>query len=107
MTVGLRSFQNSGVSGFGLSTETDVAELNKALEAGFQIGAGKTGGSALRVESLEASLKVLTYSASHIRFWKKIPKTPAYSTVEEYNQLTDYGGQQSPFVLEGELPQAT
>lgn len=110
MTVGLRSFQNpqSGVhSGFGSGSENDIAELSKALEAGFQIGAGRTGGSALRVESLESSLKVLTYTASHIKFWKKIPKSPAYSTVEEYNQLTDYGGQQSPFVQEGELPQAT
>ncbi len=109
MTVGLRAFQssNTGMSGFGVGNEADVSELSKALEAGFQVGAGKTGGSALRVESLDASLKVLTYTSSHIKFWKKIPKSPAYSTVEEYNQLTDYGGSQNPFVQEGELPQAT
>lgn len=109
MTVGLRAFQSSqaGMSGFGVGSERDIAELSKALEAGFQVGAGKTGGSALRVESLEASLKVLTYTSSHIRFWKKIPKSPAYSTVEEYNQLSQYGGSQNPFVQEGELPQAT
>lgn len=110
MTVGLKSFQNAqsgGISGFGVGSENDINELSKALEAGFQIGAGRTGGSALRVESLEASLKVLTYTASHIKFWKKIPKSPAYSTVEEYNQLSAYGGLQSPFVQEGELPQAT
>lgn len=109
MTVGLKSFQNStsGMSGFGAGTDADIAELSKALEAGYQTGAGKTGGSALRVESLEASLKVLTYTSSHIKFWKKIPKSPAYSTVEEYNQLINYGGTQNPFVQEGELPQAT
>jgi len=109
MTVGLRAFQssNTGMSGFGVGSEADISELNKALEAGFQVGAGKTGGSALRVESLDSSLKVLTWSSSHIRFWKKIPKSPAYSTVEEYNQLTTYGGSQNPFVQEGELPQAT
>lgn len=109
MTVGLRAFQSSqtGMSGFGVGSEQDIQELSKALEAGFQVGAGKTGGSALRVESLEASLKVLTYTSSHIKFWKKVPKSPAYSTVEEYNQLTNYGGNQSPFVQEGELPQAT
>lgn len=108
MTVGLRSFQQGSIgSGFGVGSEADIAELSKALEAGYQIGAGKTGGSALRVESLEASLKVLTYSSSHVKFWKKIFKTPAYSTVEEYNQLTDYGGEASPFVQEGELPQAS
>lgn len=109
MTIGLNAFQSSssGMSGFGVGNPSDVAELSKALEAGFQVGAGKTGGSALRVESLEQSLKVLTWSSSHIKFWKKIPKSPAYSTVEEYNQLTTYGGDQSPFVQEGELPQAT
>lgn len=107
MSVGLKSFQQNGWSGFGAGTEQEIAELSKALEAGFQVGAGQTGGSALRVESLESSLKVLTYTASHIKFWKKIPKSPAYSTVEEYNQLTQYGGQQAPFVQEGELPQAT
>lgn len=109
MTIGLSSFQNStsGMSGFGAGTDQEIAELSKALEAGYQTGAGKTGGSALRVESLEASLKVLTYTSSHIKLWKKIPKSPAYSTVEEYNQLINYGGNQNPFVQEGELPQAT
>jgi hypothetical protein len=63
--------------------------LAKALEAGYAI-TNQTGGSALRVESLEGSLKVLTHTAHHIKFWKKIPKSPAYSTVEEYNQLVDY-----------------
>ena len=107
--TGLRAFQGTqnGYAGFGIGSQQDIEELSKALEAGFQIGAGRTGGSALRVESLEASLKVLTYTSSHIRFWKKIPKTPAYSTVEEFNQLSDYGGQQNPFLQEGELPQAT
>ena len=108
MTVGLSSFQNStaGMSGFGIGSQQEVAELQKALEAGYQL-TNQTGGSALRVESLEASLKVLTYTSSHIKLWKKIPKSPAYSTVEEYNQLTTYGGNQSPFLQEGELPQAT
>tara|TARA_R100001244_G_scaffold53662_1_gene46566 strand:- start:7638 stop:9095 length:1458 start_codon:yes stop_codon:yes gene_type:complete len=105
MTIGLNAFQgsNNGLSGFGVGSESDIAELSKALEAGYQVSS-QTGGSALRVESLEASLKVLTYSASHIKFWKKVPKSPAYSTVEEYNQLSDYGGQNSPFLQEGELP---
>lgn len=108
MTVGLRAFQaGTAGSGFGAGNESDIQELAKALEAGYQQGAGKTGGSALRVESLEASLKVLTYTSSHVKFWKKMPKSPAYSTVEEYNQLTDYGGDASPFTQEGELPQAT
>ena len=94
-------------NGFAGEGNQDLQLLNKALEAGYQTGASKTGGSALRVESLEASLKVLTYTTAHIKFWKKIPKSPAFSTVEEYNQLSSYGGNQSPFVQEGELPQST
>jgi hypothetical protein len=107
MTIGLNDFRNQAYSGYGASTQAEADGLSKALEAGFQQGPGQTGGSALRVESLESSLKVVTYTSSHIKFWKKIPKSPAYSTVEEYNQLTDYGANQNPFVQEGELPQAT
>jgi len=106
--IGLQAFsKNNGYNGPGTATAGEIEELAKALEAGYQVGAGKTGGSALRVESLEASLKVLTFTSSHIKLWKKIPKSPAYSTVEEYNQLTDYGGQATPWVQEGELPQAS
>lgn len=109
MTIGLREFQNSttGENGFGAGTESQIAELSKALEAGYQVGAGKTGGSALRVESLESSLKVVTYTSSHIKLWKRMPKSPAFSTVEEYNQLSSYGGEQSPFLQEAETPQAS
>lgn len=91
------------INGFGTDTQSNVQELSKALEAGYQL-TSQTGGSALRVESLEGSLKVVTYTANHIKFWKKIPKSPAYSTVEEYNQLTDYGSNANAFVREGELP---
>lgn len=106
--IGLSAFHhNGGYNGPGTATAAEVESLNKALEAGYQIGAGRTGGSALRVESLEASLKVLTFTSSHIKLWKKIPKSPAYSTVEEYNQLTEYGGSSTPWVQEGELPQAS
>jgi hypothetical protein len=82
----------------------DVNELSKALSAGYQVS-NQTGGSALRVESLEASLKVVTFTNKHIKLWKKIPKSPAYSTVEEYNVLSQYGSQGFGFTREGELPQ--
>ncbi len=107
MLVGLNEFQKQSTSGFGAGSQSELDNLSKALEAGYQVGSGKTGGSALRVESLEASLKVLTYNSGHIKMWKKIPKSPAYSTVEEYNQLSSYGGNGNPFTMEGELPQAT
>jgi hypothetical protein len=101
--IGLHHYD--GLHGFGTQT-TNVAELQKALEAGFQV-TNQTGGSALRVESLEASLKVVTWTNHHIKFWKKVPKSPAYSTVEEYNELTSYGPSHFAFTQEGELPPST
>ena len=102
--ISLRQYE--GLNGFGSAPAADMQELHKALEAGYQV-TSQTGGSALRVESLEASLKVVTWSNHHIKFWKKIPKSPAYSTVEEYNQLMSYGPQHFAFTQEGELPPAT
>lgn len=106
MTIGLESFSN-GFNGAGIASEAQISALQKALETGYDIGPNQTGGAALRVESLESSLKVLTYTSSHIKFWKKIHKSPAYSTTEEYNELSSYGGQATPWVREGELPQAS
>ena len=95
----------NGVNGFGISTQADVDALNKALEAGYEVNPlNLQGGGAFRVESLENSLKVLTYGDQHIKFWKKIPKERAYSTVEQYGQLLDYGRKQGAFVGEGVLP---
>lgn len=104
MDIGSRLFESG--PNFDATAPSELAGLSKALEAGYQIGAGRTGGSALRVESLDESLKVVTYNSNHIKLWKRIPKTPAYSTVEEWNELSSYGGAAFPFVGEGELPQA-
>lgn len=102
--ISLRHYE--GLNGFGTAPAQDVSELHKALEAGYQV-TNQTGGSALRVESLEASLKVVTYTNHHIKFWKKIPKSPAFSTVEEFNELISYGGTNFAFTQEGELPPST
>ena len=106
--VSIHDYENIG-NGFGIATQADVAELNKALSTGGSAYAGGVGsqvnGAALQVESLENSLKVLTYTDQHVKFWKKIAKTPAYSTVEEYNQLLSYGSDGGGFVPEGVLPE--
>jgi hypothetical protein len=95
----------NGVQGFGLGTQAEVDNLNKALSAGYEVNPlNLEGGGAFRVESLENSLKVLTFGDQHIKFWKKIPKQTAFSTVEQYGQLLDYGREQGAFVGEGVLP---
>ena len=100
-------------AGFGGSaTESQVAELQKAMFAGQITGRTTDGlttasGAPLKVESLENTLKLLTFNESDIVLWKNIPKLPAYNTVEEYNQLVDYGNfrRGSSFTNEGELPE--
>ncbi len=96
--------QYEDVSTMGFTTMREVEELNKALTAGTANPA-TSGGGALRVESLEASLKVLTHQAKHCALWQRVAKLPAYSTVEEYNQLTAYGDESGAFVPEGTLPE--
>lgn len=95
----------NGVNGFGIGNQQDVDALNKALSAGHEVNPlNLEGGGAFRVESLESTLKILSYGDQHIKFWKKIPKQKAYSTVEQYGQLIDYGRNQGAFVGEGVLP---
>ena len=93
----------------GTSMET-VDALNKALAA-EQITGRDTAdlttasGAPLKVESLEKTLKHLTFRESDIRLWKDLPKKPAYNTVEEYNQQTSYGANRGGWNREGELPE--
>jgi len=109
--IALSDYQLGGGSSInGNSSASELATLQKALEAGDITGVqnitdGATGGSVLKVESLENTLTWLTTKETDIVLWKKIPKSPAYNTVEEYNQLVDYGSEGNSFNNEGELPQ--
>ena len=98
----------NGVEGFGQSTLAELEELNKALGTGADGAAYGDGAyndmSALRPQSLEPTLKVVTATEEHIKFWKSIGKKPAYNVVEEFNVLDSYGGNSSPFFVEGGLP---
>lgn len=94
---------------FGGSSAEELNQLNKALEAGSITGRdtadlSTASGAPLKVESLDKTLKHLTFRESEIVLWKNIPKKSAYNTVEEYNQLQDYGTNRGGFYNEGELP---
>lgn len=100
--VGMSDYE--GLTGFGTFLNAGVEDIQKALSAGNQ-SPRHDGGSALRVESLEATLRILTFSQGHVKLWKDIPKLPAFSTSEEYTVQSAYGGENGPFTKEGELPQ--
>lgn len=101
-SVSFRDYE--GIQGFGIGSASEVEELNKALSAGYDRPPATQGG-ALRVESLEATLRTVTFTLQNIKLWPKIPKLPAFSTVEEYNILSNYGGDNGVFTNEGDLPE--
>jgi hypothetical protein len=94
---------------FGGSSMEELNQLQKALEAGSITGRETNNlttasGAPLKVESLDKNLKHLTFKETDIQLWKMLPKKAAYNTVEEYNQLVDYGQSRGGFYNEGELP---
>ena len=94
----------------GMHGSENLDQLNKALAA-EQITGRETAdlttasGAPLKVESLEKTLKHITFRESDIRLWKNLPKKAAYNTVEEYNQQTSYGANRGGWNREGELPE--
>jgi len=103
-TIDPKQFEGYG-DGPGISSQQAVADLNKALTAGFATDpAGQAGGGALRVESLDATLKIVSFMMKNIIFYNDIPKSKAYNTVEEYNLLSKFGGRGGFFINEGGLP---
>ncbi|MCZ6868096.1 MAG: hypothetical protein O7G84_01170 [Gammaproteobacteria bacterium] len=115
MTVGafISAQDYRDYSGYGSSSTNEIAELRKALVAGNDVndpGVAPGVGFPLRVESLEATMKNLTYEMDEIKLFKTIPKIPATNTVEEFNRLLAYGQGGSTrfnlgFMGEGDLPE--
>lgn len=83
---------------FGASSPQELEALRKALtvdhtyvnQPGTLVGA-----NALQMESLDASLKSVTFSMKHLVIWPRIPKAKANATVEQYVRKTSYGESQN------------
>ena len=106
--LGTYNFVNFG-EGSGVTSAREVDELNKALSAGVGYAGAPsslTGGGALQVESLDASLKSVTYEMKNIKLWPMVAKDQAYNTIEEYNRINQYGDQGHGFIAEGALPRS-
>jgi len=93
----------------GAGSVEDVNNLNKALSAEHITGRDTTNmedasGSPLKVESLDKTLKNITFRRTDIALWNQIPKKPCYNTVEEFNQQSSYGQDRGGFYAEGQLP---
>ena len=101
---------NQIVSGLeqGIVSPEEIDALNKAISAGYG-GAGKptdlTYGGVLQAESLESTLKSVTFDMKNLKFWPAISVDKAYNLFEQYNRLIGYGSDSSPYIGEGGAPQ--
>jgi len=93
-----------GEGGFGFASQKDIQDLNKALAVDYEMPPTE-GANALRAYSIDGTLRSVTYTQKHIKFWTRINKLKAYSTVEEYVKLRNYGNERAgAFVDAGALP---
>lgn len=84
-------------NGFGESTMQELDLLRKAITVDHSYTLApqnRTGGGSLVVESLDSSLKSVTFTDKHLAIWPRIPKDKAYQTVEEYIRQNSYGESQ-------------
>jgi len=101
------------IGGFASSTPDEIGQLSKALAAGSSIndpGVSAGEGFPLRPESLESTMKNVTFEMDEIKLFKSIPKVPAANTVEEFNRILSYGRGGARrfnlgFMTEGDLPE--
>jgi hypothetical protein len=91
----------------GIVSPEEIESLNKAITAGYG-GAGKptdlTYGGVLQAESLESTLKSITFDMKNLKFWPSISVDKAYNLFEQYNRLIGYGSDSSPYIGEGGAP---
>lgn len=92
----------------GIVSPEDIESLNKAITAGYG-GAGKptdlTYGGVIQTESLESTLKSVTFDMKNLKMWPAISVDKAYNLFEQYNRLISYGSDSQPYMGEGGAPQ--
>lgn len=108
----INNVANDGsVTGFGSMDASKVDALQKALAITQNYGTtapgSLAGASALAVEDLDRTLKLVTHGLEHLKLWKDIIKEKVVQTVHEYNVQNSYGQEVSPFFQMGGTPQGT
>lgn len=102
-------YNYNDLAAFGGSN--NVADVLKAMEAGLQTGMQYNdqinNGGGLKIESLDAYIKVLANRLNQLVFYNEMPKQRIENTVHQYNQLYKYGEDVGIFNREGETPEET
>ena len=81
---------------FSFSESEALDTMRKAISADYGYAytpTSRTQGGALQTESLDATLKSVTWNLKNLKFWPTIAKERAYNVVEEYDRQTSYGEQ--------------
>jgi hypothetical protein len=96
--------------GAGASQAMDAEQAEELLKT-LQVGHGYlgsptslVGGGALGVESIDGTLKSVTYDATNLVLWPSIAQDRAYSLVEQYVRTNSYGDTGSPYIPESGSP---
>ncbi|HET8550864.1 MAG TPA: hypothetical protein VFM97_00120 [Gammaproteobacteria bacterium] len=77
----------------GAMSVNEVAELRKALEAGYGSDVAElTGGGALRIQSLEKTMLSTIQENKHFRLFNALAKSDATATVDEWTEQDSVGG---------------
>jgi hypothetical protein len=88
--------QMSGPGGASITGEMGmdaVQELNKALTAGYGTDVSTfTGGSALRIQSLDKTMFSTIQENEHFRLFNALVKSNATATVDEWTEQNSIGG---------------
>ncbi|MBW2986723.1 hypothetical protein KY333_05120 [Candidatus Woesearchaeota archaeon] len=101
--------------GFGIKSDgfeghnlQELEELNKALTVGHEYADTLPGamvdGAVHQYESLDKTLRLVTYEMKNLKFWPDVPKDQAYNTVEEFDVQNSYGNNASAFFTMGNAP---
>ncbi|MCS7242929.1 hypothetical protein [Candidatus Caldatribacterium sp.] len=92
--------------GFDFADQQIISEIRKATEIGYEINPFNltSGVAPLRAEVVEQTLKVITYTEEHFRFFREVPKGKALSNVVQYIKLYGYGRSENLFLPAGENP---
>jgi len=96
------------VNDFTGHDQEQLEELNKALtldhEYADTLPGAMTGGVVHTYESLDKTLRLVTFEMKNLKFWPDVPKDQAYNTVEEFDVQNAYGNNASPFFVMGQAP---
>jgi len=83
----------NGVSATAAMGLNDVAELSKALTAGYGTDvSGFTGATAFRIQSLDRTMMATIQENKHFRLFNELAKQPATATVDEWTEQSSVGG---------------